>query len=143
MGKYDRFIVKPANLPPVEVNKDEGWYMKFRTFLTAKDTGSHSMMCFHAVSGTNATVHAKHLHEVSEEIFYVLRGRAAFGWDDEEYEIKAGDVIYVPIGVVHWCRTLGDAEPYEAIGFYTNAGSVAETIYKYVGEPTEEDMKVK
>jgi len=53
----------------------------------------------------------KHTNEVEHEQ-YVLRGRARVGLGDEEFEARAGDVIFIPAGAVHWYENIGD-EPYE------------------------------
>ncbi len=38
---------------------------------------------------------------------YVLRGRAKIGIGDEVVEVKAGDVLYIPLGTPHWYEVLG------------------------------------
>lgn len=53
----------------------------------------------------------RHTNEVEHEQ-YVLRGRARIGIGDEEVEVTAGDVVYIPAGTPHWYRAGGD-EPFE------------------------------
>ena len=53
----------------------------------------------------------RHTNTVEHEQ-YVLRGRARIGIADETYEVGAGDVVYIPAGVVHYYENLGD-EPFE------------------------------
>jgi quercetin dioxygenase-like cupin family protein len=43
---------------------------------------------------------------------YVLRGSARIGIGEEEFEVRAGDVVHIPAGVPHWYRA-GDGEPFE------------------------------
>ena len=43
---------------------------------------------------------------------YVLRGHARIGIGDETHEITAGDVVFIPAGVVHYYENIG-AEPFE------------------------------
>jgi len=42
-----------------------------------------------------------HMHPHAEEVFIIIRGTGAFQLGDEQYRIKAGDVIYVPPGTPH------------------------------------------
>ena len=51
----------------------------------------------------------EHTNEVEHEQ-YVLRGEYVVGVGDEEYEVSAGDSLFVPAGTVHWYRNEGDAE---------------------------------
>ena len=39
---------------------------------------------------------------------YVLRGHASIGIGDETYEVRAGDVVFIPQGVPHWYQNLGE-----------------------------------
>ena len=43
---------------------------------------------------------------------YVLRGHARIGIGDETHEVRAGDVVFIPAGVVHYYENIGD-EPFE------------------------------
>ncbi|WP_224333088.1 cupin domain-containing protein [Haloprofundus halobius] len=49
----------------------------------------------------------KHTNEVEHEQ-YVLDGEYTVGIDEEEYEVSAGDSLFIPAGVVHWYRNEGD-----------------------------------
>jgi quercetin dioxygenase-like cupin family protein len=43
---------------------------------------------------------------------YVLVGRARIGIDGEDYEVKQGDVVFIPEGVPHYYQNIGDG-PFE------------------------------
>ena len=43
---------------------------------------------------------------------FVLRGSATVGIGDEEYQVRAGDVVHIPGGTPHWYRAEGDV-PFE------------------------------
>ncbi len=49
----------------------------------------------------------KHTNEVEHEQ-YVLRGGAKIGIGDETFEVKEGDVVFIPAGAPHWYEA--DAE---------------------------------
>lgn len=53
----------------------------------------------------------RHTNEVEHEQ-YVLRGRARIGIGEEEFEVGADDVVYIPAGVPHWYEAQGE-EPFE------------------------------
>lgn len=52
-----------------------------------------------------------HTNRVEHEQF-VLRGRAKIGIGDDVYEVKTGDVVFIPAGTPHWYEVKGD-EPFE------------------------------
>ena len=52
--------------------------------------------------------HGPHRHPNSEEILYVLHGRAAQGVGDEERELRPGDAALVRRDELHWTRSTGD-----------------------------------
>ena len=41
---------------------------------------------------------------------YVLRGHAMIGIGEEEFEVEAGNVVFIPKGVPHWYQNIGDAD---------------------------------
>lgn len=49
----------------------------------------------------------RHTNTVEHEQ-YVLRGRAKIGIDKETYEVKQGDVVFIPEGVVHFYENIGE-----------------------------------
>lgn len=54
-----------------------------------------------------------HTNRVEHEQF-VLRGRAMVGIGEKIYEVKKGDIVYIPGGIPHWYKAEGD-EPFEFI----------------------------
>jgi mannose-6-phosphate isomerase-like protein (cupin superfamily) len=42
-----------------------------------------------------------HSHADHEEVYYVIQGRGRMVVGDSEYDIKAGDALYVPFGEFH------------------------------------------
>jgi quercetin dioxygenase-like cupin family protein len=53
----------------------------------------------------------RHTNTVEHEQ-YVLRGQARIGIGDKVYEVKTGDVVFIPEGIVHFYENTGD-EPFE------------------------------
>lgn len=54
-----------------------------------------------------------HTNSVEHEQF-ILRGRARVGIGKDIYEVKSGDVVFIPKGIPHWYKAEGD-EPFEFI----------------------------
>jgi quercetin dioxygenase-like cupin family protein len=50
-----------------------------------------------------------HTNSVEHEQ-YVLQGHANIGIGDETYEVKAGDVVFIPEGVPHFYQNLGEED---------------------------------
>ncbi|MEM7146819.1 MAG: cupin domain-containing protein [Verrucomicrobiota bacterium] len=49
----------------------------------------------------------RHTNEVEHEQ-YVLRGKARIGIGEETFEVKAGDVVFIPAGAPHWYEADGE-----------------------------------
>jgi quercetin dioxygenase-like cupin family protein len=47
----------------------------------------------------------EHTNTVEHEQ-YVLRGHARMSIDGEEFDVRAGDVVFIPEGVPHWYQNL-------------------------------------
>jgi len=52
----------------------------------------------------------KHLHPDMEHVQYVLKGRYRVGIDKKLYEVKPGDIIYIPSKTAHWYENPGPEE---------------------------------
>ena len=61
----------------------------------------------------------RHMNTVEHEQ-YVLRGQARIGVGDEVYDVRVGDVTYIPAGTPHWYEVTG-GEPFEFICVVPNA----------------------
>lgn len=62
--------------------------------------------------------HKKHIHKDAKEVIYILEGKGVSGVSDMEVEMKKGDTMFVPRGVVNWfCSPF--PEPVEMLFVYT------------------------
>jgi oxalate decarboxylase/phosphoglucose isomerase-like protein (cupin superfamily) len=67
--------------------------------------------------------HSRHNHPDAEEILYFLSGEAEQMLDDgEPFRVRAGDVVYIPVGVYHSTINVG-WEPMRVIAIYNPGGS--------------------
>ncbi len=60
----------------------------------------------------------RHTNTVEHEQ-YVLRGHARIGIDEEIYEVRHGDVVFIPEGAPHFYENIGD-EPFEFLCIIPN-----------------------
>ncbi|MBE3120176.1 MAG: cupin domain-containing protein [Candidatus Atribacteria bacterium] len=49
----------------------------------------------------------EHTNTVEHEQ-YVLRGHASIGIREETFDVRAGDVVFIPEGVPHWYQNVGE-----------------------------------
>ncbi len=68
----------------------------------------------------------RHTNTVEHEQ-YVLRGHARIGIGGEEYEVNAGDVVFIPEGVIHFYDNIGD-EPFEFLCIIPNKPDVIKVV---------------
>lgn len=69
--------------------------------------------------------HERHTHPDSEEILYVLNGEGTQTIGDEEREVSAGDMLYIPAGVEHSTEN-ASWEPLRFLAMYGPPGPEAE-----------------
>jgi quercetin dioxygenase-like cupin family protein len=70
--------------------------------LDGKATNGQLMMGRFDVSEGEAPPYHKHLHE--DEVFMLIKGTALVWYDDQEYELAEGGVVYLPKNVPHAYR---------------------------------------
>ena len=64
----------------------------------------------------------RHTNTVEHEQ-YVLGGKARIGIASEVFEVKKGDVVFIPAGVVHYYENTGE-EPFEFLCIIPNQANV-------------------
>jgi mannose-6-phosphate isomerase-like protein (cupin superfamily) len=88
------------------------------SFITAdgseiRELLAHRNSCIRQQSLAEARLHpgaatAAHYHPRTEEIYYLLAGRAAMTIDGTTQDVGPGDAIAIPPGAVHTIRNTGD-----------------------------------
>ncbi len=68
----------------------------------------------------------KHTNTVEHEQ-YVLRGKALIGIGEEEIEVSAGDVVFIPAGTPHFYEARGE-EPFEFLCIVPNGEDRIEVL---------------
>jgi mannose-6-phosphate isomerase-like protein (cupin superfamily) len=71
--------------------------------------------------------HRLHHHLHADEVILMLHGKAIEVVGDERVELKKGDCLFIPRGVVHSHKVTED--PVETYCIYIGAGSIEKTGY--------------
>ncbi len=102
-----------------------------RIVLVDKDTvGAEDITFAYCKFEARTSSHKKHIHKDAEEVIYILSGKGISGVKDTEIEMKQGDTMFVPRGVVHWFYN-PFSEPVEMVFSYTRS-SLKSAGYKVV-----------
>jgi quercetin dioxygenase-like cupin family protein len=70
----------------------------------------------------------EHTNTVEHEQ-YVLRGKARISIDGEEFDVQAGDVVFIPEGVAHWYQNRGE-ENFEFLCMIPNKPDEVRLVVK-------------
>lgn len=131
-------VIHTKDVAPERMEKRNGWAIsEFRLPITG-ETGSATTV-FHSIFRPGST-HAKHLHEVSDEIAVYLSGKGVVGQGDSRAEVSGGHCRLMPKGSEHFFFNETEDKDARVIGFYMNAPNVAGTGYKFCGNATPEDI---
>jgi quercetin dioxygenase-like cupin family protein len=103
-------VVKTGNLTSIQVLL-EGPNFAMRRFIMEPGGGMPNH--------TNTVEHEQ----------YVLRGHARIAIGSQEFEVQAGDVVFIPEGVAHWYQNVGD-ENFEFLCLIPNKEDVIELLDK-------------
>lgn len=68
----------------------------------------------------------RHTNTVEHEQL-VLNGRAQVGIGDQIYEVTKDDVVFIPAGVPHWYKTVGET-PFEFLCMVPNKQDKIEVV---------------
>ena len=124
--------------------------MDIRFLITDKTTGATELSLFRTVFPPGFSAHQKHIHVDMEEVIFGIRGRGVVGIEGpdgkaDEYEVSPGVAVFIPKNYVHWFRNLDPNEEVEICGVYSapDAGEYKPEDYKYLGEITEKDKKLR
>lgn len=82
---------------------EAGKATSMQMLISADDAPNFAMRCFTIERGGSMP---EHTNTVEHEQ-YVLSGRATVGIAGKIYQVKQGDVVFIPAGEPHWYRTVG------------------------------------
>jgi mannose-6-phosphate isomerase-like protein (cupin superfamily) len=118
-------------LPDKSLRGEDGWNRMQVQWLCTKDNlGSKHAVLGRTVFPPNGASHENHVHENAEEILYVVSGRGKARVADEEFDIEAGDVVFIPVGAEHFFINTDSNEEMETIWLYGGVGTLKDSGYR-------------
>ena len=88
---------------------------KIQVLISAQEGPNFALRKFSMLPGGGMP---RHTNTVEHEQ-YVLRGHARIGLGDGIVEVRTGDVVFIPEGMVHFYENIGD-EPFEFLCIIPN-----------------------
>lgn len=114
-----------TRLPEVEsVSVEAGVNTQMQVLIGADRAPNFAMRCFTMQPGGSMPAHTNSV----EHEQYVLGGSAQVGIGDQVFELKTGDVLYIPAGVPHWYRTTSEEQPYRFLCVVPNSPDQVELV---------------
>jgi len=107
-------MVRHASGIPLE-NVAAGEKAQFHVLIGPNEAPNFVMRRFVMQPGGGLPAHTNTV----EHEQYVLRGQAKLGIGDEVIEVREGDVVFIPAGMLHWYRAEGK-EPFEILCMVPN-----------------------
>ncbi len=126
MPERNEHIIYLDNLKPDDVGDAEGFAgVDIRWMITNETMKTNHSTLFHVIFPKGA-YHGPHIHRKTDELLYIVRGRAYKMVADKECDLVAGSAVYIPKNVVHWMINNSD-EDVEVVGFYPDVCNYADS----------------
>jgi quercetin dioxygenase-like cupin family protein len=106
--------VKHANEVEAK-NVTAGKDTKIQVLISSQEGPNFALRKFSMLPGGGMPLHTNTV----EHEQYVLGGHARIGIGEEVYEVKTGDVVFIPDGIPHFYENIG-AEPFEFLCIIPN-----------------------
>ena len=102
--------MKVTSINNVDARKFDGRDNYF--LLTPEEGGAKNMFVGYTMVWPNCATKPAHSHNEMEEVYFVTRGKGTIIIDNEERDVSAGDLVYIPFGSTHLAKNKGTA-PFE------------------------------
>jgi mannose-6-phosphate isomerase-like protein (cupin superfamily) len=124
--------------PDQKLDAQSGWVkMDVRWVATKESCGTEFAVMgrtiFRPRLEGQSSKHDLHTHPNAEEIIHIIRGTGRGLSGTEWFDLKPGDVLYVPKGEDHIVENTSDVEPLEVIFVYAPATNLSEAGYHHKG----------
>lgn len=120
--KEEALVATADTLPRQTVAAGTGTTMQV---LIGADRGPNfAMRRFTMVPGGGMPLHTNQV----EHEQYVLRGSARIGIGDQTFQVRAGDIVYIPAGAPHYYEAAEGEEPFEFLCLVPNGPDKIEIL---------------
>ena len=107
---------KKALIPKDEALLVQLPFCDLRWHCHADNTDAQSLSLGTAVFPKDGA-HGPHRHPNAEEFIYVLKGASIQTLEEQSFEMRPGDCVYIPQNAVHSTANIGDGELVILVGF--------------------------
>lgn len=114
-------ILKLVDVPKTVI--PAGVATSMQMLLSPETTPNFAMRCFTIEAGGSMP---NHTNSVEHEQ-YVLQGSAEVSLGGERHQVNAGDVVFIPAGMPHWYRTIGET-PFQFLCLVPNEPDTIELV---------------
>jgi quercetin dioxygenase-like cupin family protein len=111
------------------LSPEEGWVKTIPVWLVTEEVGA-KYGTFGYAELPSGSIHELHTHPNADEVFYVISGHGIAKSGDEEFEISAGDTVFVPCGEPHYFKNTNENISLIAVFAYMGAPSLEKAGYK-------------
>jgi quercetin dioxygenase-like cupin family protein len=122
MNKGNKVIVTSSDTIP-EKTVQAGSGTSMQVLIGPEDASNFVMRRFIMKPGGGMPNHTN----IVEHEQFVLRGHAKVGIGEVVYEVKRGDVLFIPKGIPHWYKAEGN-EPFEFLCIVPNVPDHIEIL---------------
>jgi quercetin dioxygenase-like cupin family protein len=101
-----------GRIRPYALSAGQGWTYSYGIDFTVKagELGKGRRLAFVEYTTRAGEEPPDHTHATEDEIFYVLQGDLTFRCGDDTFELEDGGFIFLPRGIEHGYRILGDRD---------------------------------
>jgi mannose-6-phosphate isomerase-like protein (cupin superfamily) len=140
-GLSEGILVNVEDVKPLQMDPKEGWSISDFRMPIGRHNGSPAALYWAKLMPGDT--HRKHRLDNCEELYYVISGHGSVGAGPDRAQVRGGHVHYIPRGVERFMANSSKTEPLEVIGVYTGAGSIEEAGYVYMGELSDDDVRMR
>ena len=113
--------------PDQKMNREKGFAAMELRWLLSEANAPVTLCTIGHTRKQKGGEHRAHHHLHADEVILMLQGKAVEVVGDEQVELKKGDCLFIPRGVVHSHKVT--EEPVETYCIYIGAGSIEKTGY--------------
>lgn len=132
------YVVRADTTKPADLTGTAFAHLDVRELVGAERNGAELTHVGQTVYPKNGGTHEAHSHPHAEETVIVQSGRGRHRIGERTYDIRPGDIVFVPRGVVHGAEAVG-SEDMVILWVLGGAGSLEAAGYEPAAETAIKD----
>ncbi len=142
MPERNAYTIYLDDVAPDDVGDTEGFRGVDIRWMVTDSTMDHPHSTLFHVIFPKGAFHKPHCHTKTDELLWIVRGKALQWVNGVMCELTPGCAQYIPKNVIHWMRNDSD-EDVEVIGFYPDVKNYAESDQILLPDPEKYEFKPK